>query len=160
MLVAARQTLVLAALFHDIGHICAPADAPHMDTDGGPDVGVVNHERIGADHLRALGFSEHVAILVESHVTAKRYLTFKAPEYLRALAADSTRSLRFQVDPCNASRPTPCFRAFQQRVPAAQGGPMNAEEAEVFESDGVSLAWKLRMREVQFVSLVYAPDPC
>lgn len=51
-----NEDLVLAALFHgalrifhhafpcarcllaDIGHICAPEDAPHMNTDGGPDV--------------------------------------------------------------------------------------------------------------------------
>ena len=55
-----KEDLIISALLHDIGHICAPADAPHMNTDGGPDVGVVNHEKIGADYLRSLGFSEQV----------------------------------------------------------------------------------------------------
>src|SRR5687768_16166993 len=47
----ADENLVLAALFHDIGHICAPSDAPRMG-----EVGVVDHERIGAEYLAALGF--------------------------------------------------------------------------------------------------------
>lgn len=49
----------------------------------------MNHEKIGADYLRERGFSEQVAVLVESHVTAKRYLTFKV-----RLAFRSSRALR------------------------------------------------------------------
>lgn len=114
--------LVIASLLHDIGHIIAPADAPHMDNDGGPDVGVIDHEFIGANWLRERGFAEEVALLTESHVTAKRYLTFKTPEYLKQLASDSTRSLGFQ------------------------GGPMNASEAKAFETDSVHIQWKIKMR--------------
>ena len=53
--------VVLAAFFHDIGHICAE-DAENM---GG--FGVVSHERLGADYLRRAGFSERMARLVEYH---------------------------------------------------------------------------------------------
>jgi predicted HD phosphohydrolase len=42
--------VVLAAFFHDIGHICADS-APNM---GG--FGVVSHERLGADYLRRRRF--------------------------------------------------------------------------------------------------------
>ncbi len=62
--------VVLAAFFHDIGHLCG---------EGGENMGgygVVSHERLGADYLRRAGFSERMATLVEYHVQAKRYLTF------------------------------------------------------------------------------------
>lgn len=39
-------------------------------------VGRVGHEAIGASYLRALGFSEAVCRLVNSHVAAKRYVLF------------------------------------------------------------------------------------
>lgn len=56
--------VVLAAFFHDIGHICRPDD--NAASMGG--YGVVSHERVGADYLRTCGFSERVARLVERHV--------------------------------------------------------------------------------------------
>jgi putative nucleotidyltransferase with HDIG domain len=117
-----RDTVIVAALLHDLGHICVKAGVPQMDTDGGPNVGVVNHEKIGADCCRDLGFSEEVVQLVESHVTSKRYLTHIEPIYLSKLASDSTRSLKFQ------------------------GGPMTAEEARAFEQQEVGLCWKIKMR--------------
>ena len=88
--------VIIAALLHDIGHICAPKDAQHMDTDGGPDVGVVDHEFIGGDFLKLLGFSDRVTTLVESHVPAKRYLVSTDEKYHNGLADDSRRSLEFQ----------------------------------------------------------------
>lgn len=36
-------------------------------------VGRIGHETLGAEYLRALGFSETVCRLVASHVPAKRY---------------------------------------------------------------------------------------
>ena len=97
--------VVLAAFFHDIGHICAE-DAENMDG-----FGVVSHERLGADYLRRAGFSERLARLVEYHVQAKRYLTLKEPGYYERLSEASRRTLEFQ------------------------GGVMTAEEAEAFEQD-------------------------
>jgi phosphonate degradation associated HDIG domain protein len=82
--------VVLAAFFHDIGHICADS-AQNM---GG--FGVVSHERLGADYLRRAGFSERMARLVEYHVQAKRYLTLKEPGYYERLSEASRRTLDYQ----------------------------------------------------------------
>jgi phosphonate degradation associated HDIG domain protein len=101
------EEVILAAFFHDIGHLCA-ADAETKSMDG---FGNVDHERLGANYLRERGFSETVASLVESHVTAKRYLTYKHPEYYHQLSAASKATLGFQ------------------------GGVMTALEAAEFEMD-------------------------
>ena len=108
--------VVLAAFFHDIGHICAES-AENM---GG--FGVVSHERLGADYLRRVGFSERMARLVEYHVQAKRYLTFKEPGYYPRLSEASRRTLEYQ------------------------GGVMTAAEAEAFEQDPM-FEVSLRMRQ-------------
>ncbi|MCS4247525.1 phosphonate degradation HD-domain oxygenase [Pseudomonas sp. BIGb0164] len=97
--------VVLAAFFHDIGHICGQGG----ENMGG--YGVVSHERLGADYLRRAGFSERMAKLVEYHVQAKRYLTFSQPDYYARLSEASRRTLGYQ------------------------GGVMSAEEARAFEQD-------------------------
>lgn len=101
------EEVILAAFFHDLGHLCA-ADAETQKMDG---FGNVNHETIGADYLRKRGFSQTLARLVESHVTAKRYLTYKHPEYYHQLSPASRATLGFQ------------------------GGVMSALEAAEFETD-------------------------
>jgi putative nucleotidyltransferase with HDIG domain len=84
--------VVLAAFFHDIGHLCADAEeAGSMDG-----MGNVDHERLGADYLLERGFSERVANLVQGHVIAKRYLTYKYPEYYNRLSDASKTTLEFQ----------------------------------------------------------------
>ena len=108
--------VVLAAFFHDIGHICTDS-AQNM---GG--FGVVSHERLGADYLRRAGFSERMARLVEHHVQAKRYLTFKEPGYYERLSEASRRTLEYQ------------------------GGVMTPAEAEAFEQDPLCEV-SLRMRQ-------------
>jgi len=97
--------VVLAAFFHDIGHLCAEG----AESMGG--FGIVSHERLGADYLRRAGFSERLARLVEYHVQAKRYLTLKEPGYYERLSEASRRTLEYQ------------------------GGVMTAVEAEAFEQD-------------------------
>ena len=99
--------IVLAAFLHDIGHICAAAYI-HEDMNG---FGVMDHEKIGANFLRKKGFGEIVARLVENHVSAKRYLTFKYPEYYNGLSPASKITLELQ------------------------GGIMNPDEAILFEQD-------------------------
>lgn len=99
--------VILAAFFHDIGHICLLND-PTMQMGN---FGVKRHEQVGADFLRSLGFPERMARLVENHVQAKRYLTFKYPSYFDQLSEASKQTLAYQ------------------------GGPMSAEEAAEFESD-------------------------
>jgi phosphonate degradation associated HDIG domain protein len=111
--------VVLAAFFHDIGHICAES-AESAENMGG--FGVVSHERLGADYLRRAGFSERMARLVEYHVQAKRYLTLKEPGYYERLSEASRRTLEYQ------------------------GGVMTAAEAEAFEQDPLCEV-SLRMRQ-------------
>ncbi len=97
--------VILAAFFHDIGHLCAEeGEAESMDG-----MGNVDHEKLGADYLLERGFSERLAALVQGHVVAKRYLTYKYPEYYNKLSVASKATLEFQ------------------------GGRMTAEEAAEFE---------------------------
>lgn len=100
------EEVILAAFFHDIGHLYEPEYSEQM---GG--YGAQQHDKIGGDFLRQRGFSERMARLVESHVEAKRYLTHRYPDYYATLSDASKETLRYQ------------------------GGPMSAEEAEAFEGD-------------------------
>ena len=96
--------VVLAAFFHDIGHLCEFI----MPVELMEGVGVLDHESIGQEYLVNSGFSERIAKLVKSHVEAKRFLTFKFPEYFEKLSDASKLTLQHQ------------------------GGRMNAEEAEAW----------------------------
>jgi 2-amino-1-hydroxyethylphosphonate dioxygenase (glycine-forming) len=99
--------VVLAAFFHDIGHLCE-----HIMSVGQMDgYGVVDHEILAANYLRQKGFSGKIVRLVESHVKAKRYLTYKYPEYYNELSEASKMTLE------------------------KQGGIMNNSEAKLFEQD-------------------------
>lgn len=111
--------VVLAAFFHDIGHICVMNGADEGSMGG---YGKKSHERIGADYLRSVGFPERVAKLVENHVQAKRYLTFKYPEYFNQLSEASKKTLEYQ------------------------GGVMTSNEAHAFETDPL-FETSIRMRK-------------
>jgi predicted HD phosphohydrolase len=82
-----EDEVVLAAFFHNIGYFC-PVEQRETSVD-----------RIGSDYLRERGFSERVASLVESHVLAKRYLTYKYPEYYDQLSEAGKAVLEFQGGP-------------------------------------------------------------
>lgn len=110
--------VILAAFFHDIGHICEK-DERHKSMDR---YGVVSHEKLGANYLREKGFSEKIALLVEFHVEAKRYLTFKDKDYYNRLSKASKQTLEFQ------------------------GGPMTESEAGAFERHELFGA-SIKMRE-------------
>lgn len=99
--------VVLAAFLHDVGHLLPIHDASES-MDG---YGMMDHEKVGADYLRKLGFSERMCRLIASHVNAKRYLTWKFPEYYNQLSGASKKTLEFQ------------------------GGRMEAGEAAAFEAD-------------------------
>jgi phosphonate degradation associated HDIG domain protein len=87
-----EDEVVLAAFFHDIGHLCATnEEAASMDG-----FGAMDHEKLGANYLRNKGFSERIATMVQSHVVAKRYLTYKYPEYYNQLSDASKATLEFQ----------------------------------------------------------------
>jgi putative nucleotidyltransferase with HDIG domain len=101
----AKPDAVVAALLHDIGHLVDPS-APQM-----AGLGTCDHERLGAQWLRALGMRESVVRLVEGHVQAKRFLAFSNPRYRQRLSAASLGTLAFQ------------------------GGPMTPQEATDFQQD-------------------------
>lgn len=99
--------VILAALFHDIGHLVV-ALQPVKQMDG---IGVLDHEKIGAQFLLQKGFSPRLCRLVRSHVEAKRYLTFKYPDYYSKLSEPSKQTL------------------------IIQGGKMSETEAALFETE-------------------------
>jgi 2-amino-1-hydroxyethylphosphonate dioxygenase (glycine-forming) len=102
-----NDEVILAAFFHDIGHLCEHI----MTVTYMNEYGVADHEKLGADYLRSKGFSETIASLVQNHVQAKRYLTYHYPEYYQQLSEASKKTLEFQ------------------------GGRMTLEEAMRFEAD-------------------------
>jgi 2-amino-1-hydroxyethylphosphonate dioxygenase (glycine-forming) len=99
--------VVLAAFLHDVGHLL-PVHDESESMDG---YGMMDHEKVGAEYLRRVGFSERLCKLIASHVNAKRYLTYKYPEYYNQLSGASKKTLEYQ------------------------GGRMNEAEAKQFEAD-------------------------
>jgi phosphonate degradation associated HDIG domain protein len=111
--------VIVAALFHDIGHMIESAE-----TMGG--YGNADHEGLGAEYLKSLGFSDTVCSLVKGHVQAKRYLTYKHPSYYEKLSEASKQTLEYQ------------------------GGRMTVDEAAAFEADPIfSLHLKMRAWDEQ-----------
>ena len=100
----ASDTLIAAALLHDIGHLAhkLPEDIGDRGVDG-------RHEKVGALWL-ARYFPAAVTEPIRLHVAAKRYLCAMDDEYERGLSAASIQSL------------------------ALQGGPMSDEEVREFEA--------------------------
>lgn len=102
--VGETDEVIIAALFHDIGHMIESEE-----TMGG--YGNADHEGLGAEYLKNLGFSNTVCNLVRGHVQAKRYLTYKHPSYYDKLSDASKQTLEYQ------------------------GGRMTEAEADAFEKD-------------------------
>jgi predicted HD phosphohydrolase len=92
--------IILASLLHDIGHVVGLEAFVPFRMGG---CGIVEHESIGSDFLIKLGFSERVSELVKAHVSAKRYLCFKNPEYFRSLSDASITTLKYQGGPMDES---------------------------------------------------------
>lgn len=67
----ADDDTILGAMLHDIGHLPLEVDQDENSLSRMGDVGVQQHEHIGASWLLHLGFSEKVANLVRGHVQAK-----------------------------------------------------------------------------------------
>jgi 2-amino-1-hydroxyethylphosphonate dioxygenase (glycine-forming) len=91
----ADNEVIIAALLHDIGHLCEFAfpefKLKHMDS-----FGIIDHEKFGGQYLKEKGFADNIVKMVESHVNAKRYLTYKYPEYYNLLSEASKNTLEFQ----------------------------------------------------------------
>ena len=87
------DTVIVAALLHDIGHLQSPHGTFSMD-----DAHDRVHEDAGADFLRPY-LPAAVVDCVRLHVAAKRYLCAILPDYLRCLSDASIHSLQLQVGP-------------------------------------------------------------
>lgn len=107
-----QPEIILGAFLHDIGHLFEYQN-PNLDIMEIDNVnyGIKNHEKIGADYLRKLNFSEITCSLVENHIKIKRYLLTKNPDYIKKLSNASKQSFKFQ------------------------GGYMNQSEISKFEED-------------------------
>jgi len=86
----ATDSLVAAALLHDIGHLLVSEDDATAQDD--------RHEIAGAQALKDL-FDETVRGPIALHVAAKRYLCFKQAGYFQALSPASQASLVLQGGP-------------------------------------------------------------
>lgn len=89
----AADTLVVAALLHDIGHLLLERHAVDRD---------LQHEMVGARFLRRW-FGPEVSAPVALHVAAKRLLVGRDPACAAALSPASTRSLVLQGGPLAAA---------------------------------------------------------
>ena len=89
----AAESLVVAALLHDLGHLVNPKDA------GAAAKGIdAAHERVGATYL-SRWFGPAVTAPIALHVAAKRYLCRVEEGYLEHLSAASVQSLSVQGGP-------------------------------------------------------------
>lgn len=93
-----HDTLVVAALLHDIGHVigraegeCDASDALAADRDA-------HHDAAGARWL-SRWFGPDVTEPVRLHVAAKRYLVATEPGYAATLSQASIHTLRLQGGP-------------------------------------------------------------
>ncbi|HTT02986.1 MAG TPA: HD domain-containing protein [Steroidobacteraceae bacterium] len=101
----APESLVLAALLHDVGHLLE--DVPEDLSDWTVDA---HHEEVGS-HWLAEHFARDIVDPVRLHVAAKRYLCATEPAYLAKLSGASVHTLKLQ------------------------GGPMSADEVAAFEAE-------------------------
>ena len=85
----APESLIVAALLHDIGHLFEKEEDV---ADGKSDD---RHEAIGARALAGL-FPQSLWRPVALHVAAKRYLCFMEPRYWAGLSQASKKSLELQ----------------------------------------------------------------
>lgn len=89
------KELILAGFLHDIGHLL-PLQKKRLIDDEIGEWGVVNHEKIGADYLKEMHFSEKIYIPIKNHVATKRYLCAIDSSYFSRLSKASKKTLVYQ----------------------------------------------------------------
>ncbi|XP_033735349.1 2-amino-1-hydroxyethylphosphonate dioxygenase (glycine-forming)-like [Pecten maximus] len=105
--------IVLAAFFHDIGHLVGMDRGLENRVTSGTNLGAKDHDILGGQFLSELGFPDKICDLVQGHVQAKRYLVWKNKEYYDNLSPASRLTLEHQ------------------------GGRMDDEEAQAFENNPI-----------------------
>jgi len=90
---SADDSLVIAALLHDIGHFLQPTDDSY---------GYHKHDRSGGEWL-AKRFGPAISEPVRLHVAAKRYLCATEADYFGKLSAASVHSLGKQGGPMSTA---------------------------------------------------------
>jgi [1-hydroxy-2-(trimethylamino)ethyl]phosphonate dioxygenase len=103
--------LVIAALFHDVGHLLVGEDVD-LAQAGLDDL----HEVTSAEALDTL-FGKSVSEPVRLHVAAKRYLCAVNPAYYDKLSEDSRRSLALQGGPMSPTE-VAAFDGLEHRAAA------------------------------------------
>jgi phosphonate degradation associated HDIG domain protein len=86
----APNSLIVAALLHDVGHLISGHD------EDAADHGIDDRHEIAGAHWLARRFGPDVVEPIRLHVAAKRFLCAVDPDYLAALSPASRRSLELQ----------------------------------------------------------------
>ena len=87
----APDFVVLACLFHDIGHLLALKN--NIPTNK---LGVNNHEHVAYKYLKSIGIIFPIPELVRGHVMAKRFLVSNDNSYYDTLSESSKKTLEEQ----------------------------------------------------------------
>ena len=94
---------IVGCFFHDIGHLLKYEkdlaklyQCAEMGDNEETSLGVMHHEKKGANYLRALGYHEDICSIVENHINIKRYLITKNPSYYDKLSEASKGTFLYQ----------------------------------------------------------------
>ena len=111
--------IIIGAFLHDIGQLLVLSSEELQKKYRVNKFGVEDHEHIGAEYLKKLGFSDKICSIVRNHVSGKRYLCAVDPEYYDKLSEASKTTL------------------------IEQGGPFNEEEIKKYKEDP---NWKIYVK--------------
>lgn len=125
-----RIELVLGAFLHDVGHLLIFED-DEIEKMG--DLGAKDHEKLGAEFLRQLGYPELICEIVKNHILTKRYLITINLDYYNKLSNASKETFKYQ------------------------GGKLTQEEINNFEKNKY-FDYHLRMREFDDKAKSTHPD--
>lgn len=99
-----RPELVVATLFHDVGHLLGRLN------DNPAERGIDDRHEVSGGRILAALFGDEIAQPTRLHVAAKRYLCATEADYFGRLSPDSVRSLELQGGPMSEAE-CAAFRA-------------------------------------------------